>query len=221
MTAPVIIGNATLYHGDALELCGLLPKDAAIITDPPYGIAFSHHGQAVRGIGGGKYKTAFAGIKVIGDDRPFDPVSWLAFPVIILWGASHFASRLPDVDKWLIWDKREAESTLSFADCEIAWTNLPGQARIFRHYWNGMLKASERGEPRVHSTQKPIALMRWCIEQANIPRLIADPYMGSGTTGVAAMQAGIDFIGVEIHKPYFDIACERIDNAQRQERMFA
>lgn len=217
-----VIGNATLYLGDCLEILPTLEKVDAVITDPPYGIGFSHHGQNVRGIGNGKYKTAFADVKIAGDDKPFDPSPWIGFERVILWGANHFASRLQDTDKWLIWDKREAESTLSFADCEMAWTNLPGQARMFRHYWNGMLKASERGEARVHPTQKPIALMRWCIDQTALPSgsCVLDPYMGSGPTGIAACQAGMRFIGVELLEPYFNIACQRIENAQRQRTMF-
>ena len=216
------IGNAVLYLGNCIEISPTLPLVDAVITDPPYGIAFSHHGQNVRGIGGGKYKTAFANVEVIGDDQPFDPAPWLAYPKVVLWGANHFASRLPDADKWLVWDKREADSTLSFADCEMAWTNLPGQARMFRHYWNGMLKASERGDARVHPTQKPIALMRWCLGQAGLPAgsCALDPYMGSGPTGIATCQAGMRFIGIEIEPRYYEIACERIENAQRQQRMF-
>lgn len=215
------IGNAVLYLGDCLEVLPTLGKVDAVITDPPYGIGFSHHGQDVKGIGGGKYKTKFAGVKVIGDDRPFDPITWVSFKAVILWGANHYASRLPDMDKWLIWDKREAESTLSFADCEMAWTNLSGQARIFRHYWNGMLKASERGISRVHPTQKPVALMEWCVKQAGPAETILDPFMGSGTTGVACMNLGRKFIGIEIEGKYFNIACERIDQAQKQGRLFA
>lgn len=222
MGNPVIIGDARLYLGDCLEILPTLPKVDAVVTDPPYGIAFSHHGQNVRGIGNGKYKTVFSGVRVIGDDSPFDPSPWLQFPKVILWGANHYASRLPDVDKWLIWDKREAESSLSFADCEIAWTNLPGQARIFRHYWNGMLKASERGQARVHPTQKPIALMTWCIDQARLGphEVCLDPYMGTGSVGIAASQALQPFIGIELDPGYFDIACRRIDDAYRQGKLF-
>ncbi len=87
--------------------------------------------------------------------------------------------------------------------------------------WNGVAKASEQGESRVHPTQKPIAVMTWCIKQAGNPTSIFDPFMGSGTTGIAAVKAGATFIGVEIEPHYFQIACERIENAQRQERLFA
>jgi site-specific DNA-methyltransferase (adenine-specific)/modification methylase len=118
----------------------------------------------------------------------------------------------------LIWDK---QNTGDFADCELAWTNLPKAVRIFRHLWNGMIRAGEeKGQQRVHPTQKPIAVMQWCIEQAGMPETILDPFMGSGTTGVAAVRLGRKFIGIEREPRYFDIAIERITNAQRQESLF-
>jgi site-specific DNA-methyltransferase (adenine-specific)/modification methylase len=151
------IGDCTLYLGDCLKILPMLGTLDAVITDPPYGIGFCHNGQDVKGIGGGRYKTRFGGVKITGDDMPFDP-SWilnLGVPSI-LFGANHYADRLPSSAFWIVWDKREADSTLSFADCEMAWTNLKGNCRIFRHLWNGMMKASEHGVSRVHPTQKPI-----------------------------------------------------------------
>lgn len=218
----VVIGDATLHLGDCMDVLPTLGKVDCIITDPPYGISFSHSGHDVKGIGGGKYKTAFGGVKILGDDMPFDPSALLALNVpSILFGGNHYADKLPPSPYWLIWDKREAESTLSFADCEMAWTNLAGNARIFRHYWNGMLKASERGIPRVHPTQKPIELMKWCIEKfKDAPKTILDPFMGSGTTGVAAIQLGRKFIGIEREPKYFKIACERIEQAYAQGQLF-
>ena len=91
---------------------------------------------------------------------------------------------------------------------------------MFRHHWDGMMRASERGVERQHPTQKPVALMQWCIEQLGRPAVICDPYMGAGSPGVAAMNLGLNFIGIEIHRPYFEIACERISRAQAQGRMF-
>lgn len=218
-----IIGLATVYCGDCLEVIESLNAAGAIISDPPYGIAFSHGGNDCSGFGGGKYKTAFAKVKITGDDAAFDP-SWMVRMEIptILWGANHFAKLLPNQPSWLIWDKRSASGhTNDFADCEIAWSNTGKVARVFRHHWDGMMKASEQGLPRHHPTQKPIALMKWCIEQLGVPKIIADPYMGCGSTGIAAVEMGLQFIGVEIDRKYFDIACERIENAQRQMRMFA
>ena len=163
---------------------------------------------------------------VYGDDKPFDPAPWLLIaPVCILWGANHYSGRLPGTPHWLVWDKREGTGSDDNADCEIAWTNLRGPARMHRQLWRGICRRGEEnisgGAWRVHPTQKPIELMRWCIAQAGNPEMILDPYMGAGSTGVAAMQAGRKFIGIEIERKYFDIACERIENAQRQERLFA
>lgn len=215
------IGNATLYLGDCLTVLEELRADA-VISDPPYGIGHSRGGGG-RGAFGKPVHKKFIGKDLVhGDQGPFDPSPFITIaPKVILWGANHYADKLPPSPSWLIWDKREQESTLSFADCEMAWTNLGGQARIFRHLWNGVAKASENGEARVHPTQKPIALMTWCIKQAGNPASILDPFMGSGTTGVAAVKAGAAFIGVEIDPQHFATACERIDVAQRQERLFA
>ncbi|MCR4297547.1 MAG: DNA methyltransferase [Gallionella sp.] len=219
---PVIIGNAELWLGDCLEILPTLPKVDAVIADPPYGIGYSPSGGGKGAFGKPVYKR-FTGVDVVrGDDKPFDPEPFILIaPKVILWGANHYAPRLPASACWLIWDKREAESTLKFADCEMAWTNLPGQARIFRHLWNGVAKASESGEPRVHPTQKPIALMTWCLKQAGNPASVLDPFMGSGTLGIAAAQAGCAYTGIEIDAHHFETACERIENAQRQQRMFA
>lgn len=219
-----VIGRATLYLGDCLAVLPTLGPVDAVITDPPYGISYSPSGGGKGAFGKPVYKR-FTGTDVVrGDDRPFDPSPFINLaPTVILWGANNYAPRLPVSACWLIWDKREAESTLKFADCEMAWTSLPGQARIFRHLWNGVAKASEVGEPRVHPTQKPIALMQWCIKQAKLPTpsVIFDPFMGSGTAGIAAVKAGHEFIGVEIDEKHFATSCQRIENAQRQERLFA
>jgi hypothetical protein len=131
--------------------------------------------------------------------------------VACIWGGNFFG--LPAAPKWLVWDKLNSGD---FADAELAWTNAAGAVRVVRHMWNGMLRDSERGTPRVHPTQKPVAVMKWCIEQIGQPETILDPFMGSGTTGVAAVQLGRKFIGIEIEPKYFDIACRRIDDAQRQ-----
>jgi site-specific DNA-methyltransferase (adenine-specific) len=210
-----VIGDATLYLGDCLEVLPTLGRVDAVVTDPPYGIGYRHAG------GGGKLarSTSFGGVSIIGDSEPFDPAPWLGFDECILWGANHFASRLPDSPRWLTWDKRDGVCSNDQADCEHAWTNLGGPARIKRHLWNGMLKQSERGEVRLHPTQKPVDVMRWCIEQTK-GATILDPFMGSGTTGVAALQLGRKFIGIELDPGYFDIACKRIEEAWKQPRLF-
>lgn len=208
-----VIGNATLYLGDCLSILPTLPKVDAVITDPPYGIAYNPVG------GNGVAKRGNLA-RVIGDDRPFDPAPLLTYEHCILWGANHYADKLPASAKWLIWDKRQPGVVLNFADCEMAWCKGGGLARVIRHVWQGMIRDSEMGVLRQHPTQKPVAVMTWCLGQYPDAALILDPYMGSGTTGVACMNLGRKFIGVEIEPKYFDIACERIENAQRQARMF-
>jgi site-specific DNA-methyltransferase (adenine-specific)/modification methylase len=217
----VVIGDCELWLGDCREVLPMLPMVDAVITDPPYGIGFAHGGNDRKGIGGGAHATRFAKEKIAGDDQPFDPGMLIAMRVpMVLWGGNHFASRLTDSPSWLVWDKRAASGhSNDFADCEIAWTNIGGVARVFRHHWDGMMRASEQKIPRTHPTQKPVALMEWCIRQAGMPSVALDPYMGTGATGVAAVNIGLRFIGIEIERKYFDIACRRIEHAYAQPRL--
>lgn len=221
---PVVIGNATLYLGDCLEILPTLPKVDAVITDPPYGV----NERTNRGIHGrGFLVRANDYAQIHGDDAPFDPSPWLTFSTCILWGANNFASRLPDSRGWLVWDKRPNCKGDDNGDCELAFTNINRVIRKHSQLWKGCMREGEEnlsrrlGEPMPHPTTKPVALMRWCIDQAGMPDTVLDPFMGSGTTGVACMNLGRKFIGIEIERKYFDIACERIENAQRQQRMFA
>lgn len=224
------IGNATLYLGDCMDILPTLPKADAVITDPPYGIGESHKRNASRGkpfgsrVDGKNTKGTFVAPTDYGEyEWDHVPASGLqitacieAATAAVIWGGNYFG--LPAASKWLVWDK---ENSGDFADCELAWTNLPGAVRIFRHMWNGMLRASERNAPRVHPTQKPIALMEWCITQAGEPQSILDPFMGSGSTGIACVNMGRKFVGIEIEPRYFENACERISAAHAQGRLFA
>ncbi len=199
----------TLWHGDCRDVLPTLEAVDAVITDPPYGIGFAHGG------GGGclTNSTRFAHVGIAGDSQPFDPSPLLAFPVVILWGGNHFASRLPDRACWLVWDKRDGVCSNDQADCEMAWSSLRSPARLKRHLWNGMLKESERGERRLHPMQKPVELMAWCIEQSGTPEgaTILDPYMGSGTVPRAAKDLGRKAIGIEIEERYCEIAAKRME----------
>ena len=214
----VRIGDCRLILGDCLEVMPALGKVDAVVTDPPYGIGFAHGGNDRSGIGGGAYATKFANKKIAGDDVPFDPSELLRMSTsAIVWGVNHFSDRLAASSAWLIWDKRASSGhSNDFADCEIAWTNLGTVARIFRHHWDGMMKASERGIARVHPTQKPIALMEWCLGFLPDAKTILDPFMGSGTTLVACAKLGRKGIGIELDPDYFEIACKRVAEAYRQ-----
>lgn len=221
-TRKEVIGDCTLYLGDSSVIIPTLGKIGSVVSDPPYGIAFSHGGNDRSGIGKGQYSTKFANVKIEGDAEPFDPSHLVGLADdVILWGGNHFANRLPSSSCWLIWDKRAASGhTNDFADCEIAWTNRKGVARVFRHHWDGMMKASERGQKRLHPTQKPVALMAWCLTFVG-GGIVLDPYMGSGSTGVACMVHGKPFIGIEIDEGYFEAACERMRKEHGQVDMFA
>lgn len=204
MIEPVRIGRATLYNCDCRDVLPIIDGVQAVITDPPYGI----------GMDGGKVgKSEY--VKKGWDNEPADIRFILEreWPAII-WGGNYFA--LPPQQKWLVWDKRNDQTT--FADCELAWTNLDGAVRQFRWMWSGPYQ--QEREERWHPTQKPLKLMKWCIGFVPKARTIFDPYLGSGTTGVAAVQMDKDFIGIERDPEFFDIACRRIEQAQRQGNLF-
>jgi len=220
------IGNATLHHGDCLEILPTLSGIDAIVSDPPYGINIEKMTGTSRNRWNMARRTNQYKMTVIGDDSPFDPAPFLKYDRVIIFGGNHYASRLPESSCWLIWDKRDGGTSDHQADCEMAWTNLKGPARLYSQKWRGMVRAGEEnvscGGFRVHPTQKPIALMMWCIQQLKLPAgtVILDPFMGSGTTGVAATRLGYKFIGIEIDANYFATARKRITEEQSQSRLF-
>ena len=208
----VEIGDAVLYHGDCLEILPTLPKVDAVVTDPPYGMGWKTPVSKRR---------PKSGAQIIGDNAPFDPSPWTDHPCI-LWGANHYASRLPDSAGWLVWDKRHNMPPNDQSDCELAFRNFGGSVRVFRKTWNGggSLLAENGPARMIHPTQKPVVLLEWCLGFLPEADIILDPFMGSGTTGVACAQLGRKFIGIEIERRYFDIACERIEKAYAQGKLF-
>jgi site-specific DNA-methyltransferase (adenine-specific) len=213
--SPVVIGNATLYLGDCMDILPTLPKVDAVITDPPYGMSWD--GKVTRGANGtGKAgPTRHYGETIANDDKPFDPSFLLAYPIAVIWGMNHYPQHLRK-GSCLVWVKRYESGFGSFlSDAEVAFFSKGHGVYCFRDLSNQGDSAN-----RVHPTQKPVPLMSWCIEQAGKPELILDPFMGSGTTGVAAVRMGRSFIGIEREPKYFDIACRRIEEAQRQVALF-
>ena len=197
------IGGQRLILGDCREIIGGLTFDA-ICTDPPYGI----------GMDGGKVGRAEYEKKGW-DAEAIDVAPMLSANVpAIIWGGNYF--NVPPSERWLVWDKKNDPTT--FADCELAWTNVPGAVRVFRWLWSGPYQQVR--EKRWHPTQKPVALMEWCLGFLPDAQTILDPFMGSGTTLVACQRLGRQGIGIELDPDYFDIACRRVDEATRQPDLF-
>jgi len=211
MQTPVIIGNATLYLGDCMEVLPTLPKVDAVITDPPYGI------NAARTRNSAKAGWVDYGCDGWDLERPSKEVfnaMRRASDVQVIWGGNYFADYLPVSQQWLSWDK--GQDGFSLADFELAWSSQDKACRRINYSRALALKDGKQ-----HPTQKPLVVMRWCIEQVKPAcQTILDPFMGSGTTGVAAIQLGRKFIGIEREPKYFEIACKRIEQAQGQGQLF-
>lgn len=216
-----IIGDCTLYLGDCLDIMPTLGKVDAVVTDPPYGIGRDKGFGGLVGFGGAGIKIARKEYRGSWDDvRPEKQCFDLILSVsdfVLIFGGNYFADILPLSTHWIVWDKMNTMPT--FGDCELAWTNSDRKSvkKVTIEY-NGLLGKEKQ---RQHATQKPLKLMSWCIlNYSKGDQTILDPFMGSGTTGVACVELGRKFIGVEIDEKYFDIACERISRAERQGDLF-
>lgn len=205
--------NYELFHGDCLKILPNLTGIDAIVGDPPYGGDFdTDYTRFTMGPNGHGEAPSRNHDPVIGDDKPFDPSPWLGFDKVILWGSNHFAQRLP-VGTTLVWIKRFDGGFGSFlSDAEVAW--MKGGYGVYCKRDTSLFGETRN---RLHATQKPVGLMKWCIGLLNLPAgsTILDPYMGSGPVGVAAIQLGYKYIGIELDKTYFQIAKRRIEDAAR------
>lgn len=215
----VEIGPATLYRGDNSEIVQAEWRRHAVVADPPYGMRWRpDRGFTPPGGGPRKAKSGTPWRPIIGDDRPFDPRPWLMYREVILWGANHYWQHLPR-GATLIWLKKRPGAFGKFlSDAEVAWKK--GGNGVWCHQFvggNTSRRVEGLGQAR-HPTQKPESLMDWCIRRWTRADTIFDPYMGSGSTGVAAVRAGRRFIGVELEADYFAAACERIAHAVNEAR---
>lgn len=212
----------TLHLGDCLEYMRGMEAGSvdAVVTDPPYGVGECRAKVLSRGKSTEKWKR--------GGAIDYGDFDWDSQPATqeqidycrrvskqqVIFGGNYFA--LPPSPSWIVWDKLNGDS--DFADCELAWTSHKKAVRKFAYLWAGFLK--QKPEERFHPTQKPLSLMLWVIENYTNPGdTVLDPFCGSGTTGVACMILGRDFIGVDNVPEYLAIAQRRIAAAQMQPRL--
>lgn len=200
------IGECTLHLGDCRDILPTLGPVDAVVTDPPYGIAFAAQPTKWQRRAGAAPKAwdddVIAGLDAI---RAHGRIQ-------IIWGGNYYD--LPPSRGWLSWFKPDAPP--SMASIELAWTNQDRNARQITCSI-GKTNAERVGHP----TQKPLAVMEWCLNQHADALTVLDPFMGSGTTGVACTRLGRRFTGIEIDPSYFDIACRRIEEAYKQPRLFS
>ncbi len=203
-----IIGDATLHLGDCRDVLPTLGRVDAVVTDPPYGI------------GAAKAKAHSS----IRDNDAWAPADWddgrppadlfallLQAREVAIWGGNYFADLLPASSGWLAWIKPEAETGYSLADMELCWTNKGFAART---------KTLMRRDGNLHPTQKPVPVMLWTLGFIDAEH-VTDPFMGSGSTGVACVALGLGFTGIEREPRHFETACRRIEAAYRQPRLFS
>lgn len=198
----------TIYNADCRDVLPHIDPSSVglLLTDPPYGIAYE-------GVSTGGYAAVSksAGRVVAGDDREFDPAHLLPFPKLVLFGANHYAHRLPP-GGWIVWDKTGGDKARSFmGDAELAWTNTGRTISVYHYLWLGAFRDGEKHTHGLHPTQKPVALMAWILEKWTKPGdLILDPYMGSGPIAAAAYQLGRRYIGIELVPEYCQVAINRL-----------
>lgn len=202
---PVQIGDATLYLADCGDILPSITKADACVTDPPYGLG--------KKLSGGSWGATKHHKEVLQWDKitPAEIVLKLAkdYDQIVIWGGNYFD--LPPSRQWLVWSK--VNNVPSAADCELAYTRNDGNIRRFQ--------SPVESHFHCHPTEKPLSLMLWSLKfVSEDAQTILDPFMGSGTTGVAAIQLGRKFIGIEREPKYFDIACKRIEQAVAQGQLF-
>jgi len=205
--------GVTLYLGDCREILPTLGKVDAVVTDPPYGIGADEAAAKNKGKWGWKYYGDSSWDK----QRPPPSLILQLLEISkhqIIWGGNYFTDLLPPTMQWLIWDKGQRD--FSLADLEMAWSSQRAAARIFDYP-----RAKALADGKEHPTQKPVEVMRWCL--GFVPDAcvsILDPFMGSGTTGVACASLGRNFTGIEVNPAYFEISCRRIADELSRPRMF-
>lgn len=205
-----IAEGVTLYLGDCRHILPTITADA-LVTDPAYGINAARDRKS--------QKHGWRDYEAAGWDKERTPPDLVNLAISrarhsVIWGGNYWSDTLPRTSKWLSWDKGQTD--FSLADFELAWCSFDGAARRITY-----ARARAMQDGKEHPTQKPVEVMKWCIEQ--LPAgcgTILDPFMGSGTTGVAAVGLGRGFLGIEVERHFFDVACRRIEGATKQTDLF-
>lgn len=210
MFEEVTIGECRLILGDCREVLPLLPPVDLVLTDPPYGIGADRTRNS--------QKDGWVDYGAEGWDKE-RPAPWL-FGLMqekgkecVIWGGNYFTDLLPPSMRWLVWDK--GQRNFSLADCEFAWSSQQQAARVLT-----LPRGEALQDGKEHPTQKPLRLMLWCLDMHPKAATVCDPFMGTGTTGVACVNLGKAFVGIERERQYFDVACRRIEQAYAQPRLF-
>jgi len=188
---------AKLMNGHKADIC---------ICDPPYGINVVENNSRMKQLGWEQYEN---------DDN--NEVAVDAFNLatticdkLVFWGANHYASELPNVGGWLVWDKQDGKDTTTYSMGELAWTNVLNNVQIFKHIWDGFRKDSEKGEKRLHPSQKPVKLHEWVLGKIDSAKLMIDLFCGSGSTMVAAHQLKRKCYGMELDPKYCQVIIDRM-----------
>lgn len=220
----VQIKDATLYHADCWDVMQVLDRVEVVVTDPPYGIDAANnirkntqYGKSLCLSGLNYFSSDWDKQKL--DKKYIDKILYISENQIIF-GGNYYADWLPASSCWIVWDKDNG--TNNYADCELVYTSFNTAVRKIKFRWHGMLQEDMKNkEPRFHPTQKPIFVMSLIIDKyTKETDLILDPFMGSGSTGIACAKGGRRFIGIEKDEKYFNIACERIESAYRRPGLF-
>lgn len=208
-------GDVVLYLADGLSVD--LNGVEYVVSDPPYGMGYKSGPNSRNSISstGKRYSET-----IEGDDQPFDPSPWLRWPCVFT-GAQWFYDRLPAGGTIHTWDKRGPYEAIDQADCDQIWCSVRSASRKLECVWRGLCRTTENNDPIVHPTQKPVMLMGWMMERLKVPSgaVVLDPFMGSGTTGIACIRTGRKFIGIEKDPKHFQTAVERIDRELQQGRL--
>lgn len=214
--AEIAIGSCRLINADCRDILPTLAQSAVIVTDPPYGISYRVNARAWsnEGLKTTKRWSMDASEPIEGDDVPFDAAHLLPYRKVAIFGGNYMQG-LPAGGRWIVWDKRRDSKPDDHSDAELIWTNVPGVIRIHRQKWRGIVREGEENASRsrkLHPNQKPVGLINEIFDLLGVEpdALIVDPYMGSGSTGVAALRRGHPFVGIESDSKHFATAVSRI-----------